>query len=47
MREMELEGRGIVSHLEWRIDESALSENQRVTLFRVCRRRAEQHCETC
>ncbi|HDY2011136.1 TPA: two-component system sensor histidine kinase UhpB, partial [Escherichia coli] len=36
MREMELEGRGIVSHLEWRIDESALSENQRVTLFRVC-----------
>lgn len=26
MREMELEGRGIVSHLEWRIDESALSE---------------------
>ncbi|EIA5335263.1 signal transduction histidine-protein kinase/phosphatase UhpB [Escherichia coli] len=27
---------GIVSHLEWRIDESALSENQRVTLFRVC-----------
>lgn len=38
MREMELEGRGIVSHLEWRIDESALSENQRVTLFRVCRK---------
>ncbi|MEI6945473.1 two-component system sensor histidine kinase UhpB, partial [Escherichia coli] len=36
MREMELEGRGIVSHLEWRIDDSALSENQRVTLFRVC-----------
>ncbi|EOP8025565.1 signal transduction histidine-protein kinase/phosphatase UhpB [Escherichia coli] len=36
MREMELEGRGIVSHLEWRIEESALSENQRVTLFRVC-----------
>ncbi|XNM72037.1 histidine kinase [Escherichia coli] len=25
MREMGLEGRGIVSHLEWRIDESALS----------------------
>ncbi len=47
MREMELEGRGIVSHLEWRIDESALSENQRVTLFRVCEGRAEQHCETC
>lgn len=41
MREMELEGRGIVSHLEWRIEESALSENQRVTLFRVCRGRAE------
>ena len=36
MREMELEDRGIVSHLDWRIDEAALSENQRVTLFRVC-----------
>ena len=36
MREMELESRGIVSHLDWRIDESALSESQRVTLFRVC-----------
>ncbi|MGE0972677.1 signal transduction histidine-protein kinase/phosphatase UhpB [Klebsiella sp. WOUb02] len=36
MREMEIEDRGIVSHLDWRIDESALSENQRVTLFRVC-----------
>ena len=36
MREMELEDRGMVSHLEWRIDESLLSENQRVTLFRVC-----------
>ncbi|EJD6657713.1 TPA: signal transduction histidine-protein kinase/phosphatase UhpB [Enterobacter cloacae] len=36
MREMELESRGIVSHLDWRIDESLLSEGQRVTLFRVC-----------
>lgn len=36
MREMELESRGIVSHLDWRIDESLLSESQRVTLFRVC-----------
>lgn len=36
MREMELESRGIVSHLDWRIDESVLSESQRVTLFRVC-----------
>ena len=35
MREMELESRGIVSHLDWRIDESVLSESQRVTLFRV------------
>ncbi len=45
MREMELEGRGIVSHLEWRIDESALSENQRVTLFRVCE--GLNNIETC
>ncbi len=37
MREMELEDRGIVSHLDWRINEAGLSENQRVTLFRVCR----------
>ncbi|MBC2632305.1 two-component system sensor histidine kinase UhpB, partial [Salmonella enterica subsp. enterica serovar Enteritidis] len=36
MREMELEDCGIVSHLEWRIDEALLSEAQRVTLFRVC-----------
>ncbi|KAB2423515.1 two-component system sensor histidine kinase UhpB, partial [Enterobacter hormaechei] len=36
MREMELESRGIVSHLDWRINEPALSEGQRVTLFRVC-----------
>ncbi|MFK3934382.1 signal transduction histidine-protein kinase/phosphatase UhpB [Pantoea agglomerans] len=36
MREMELEDCGIVSHLEWRIDETLLSEAQRVTLFRVC-----------
>lgn len=36
MREMELEDRGMVSHLDWQIDESALSENQRVTLFRIC-----------
>lgn len=36
MREMELESRGIVSHLDWHIDETALSEGQRVTLFRVC-----------
>ena len=36
MREMELEGRGIVSHIDWNIEESPLSESQRVTLFRVC-----------
>lgn len=36
LREMELESRGIVSHLEWKIDEPLLSEWQRVTLFRVC-----------
>lgn len=36
LREMELESHGIVSHLDWRIDETALSESQRVTLFRVC-----------
>lgn len=36
MREMELEDSGIVSHLEWLIDETLLSEAQRVTLFRVC-----------
>ncbi|MDU7903169.1 MAG: signal transduction histidine-protein kinase/phosphatase UhpB [Enterobacter hormaechei] len=36
MREMELESRGIVSHLDWRINEAILSEGQRVTLFRVC-----------
>ncbi len=41
MREMELEDRGIVSHLDWRINEAGLSENQRVTLFRVCRGGAE------
>lgn len=29
MREMELESRGIVSHLDWRIDERPLSEGQR------------------
>jgi two-component system sensor histidine kinase UhpB len=28
MREMELESRGIVSHLDWHIDERALSEGQ-------------------
>jgi two-component system, NarL family, sensor histidine kinase UhpB len=36
MREMELAGRGIISHLDWRIDELLLTEGQRVTLFRVC-----------
>ncbi|PWC15256.1 signal transduction histidine-protein kinase/phosphatase UhpB [Brenneria corticis] len=36
LREMELEARGIVSRLSWQIDESLLSESQRVTLFRVC-----------
>ncbi|WGK55805.1 signal transduction histidine-protein kinase/phosphatase UhpB [Pantoea sp. SS70] len=36
MREMELEGHGIISHLDWHIDEARLSEAQRVTLFRVC-----------
>ncbi|MBZ6064944.1 signal transduction histidine-protein kinase/phosphatase UhpB [Aeromonas schubertii] len=36
LREMELEAQGIVTHLEWRIDEEQLSEGQRVTLFRVC-----------
>ncbi len=42
MRErMELEDRGIVSHLDWRINEAGLSENQRVTLFRVCQEGAE------
>ncbi|MEC5343276.1 signal transduction histidine-protein kinase/phosphatase UhpB [Brenneria populi] len=35
-REMELEAHGIVSRLSWRIDETQLSESQRVTLFRVC-----------
>ncbi|WP_336708970.1 MULTISPECIES: signal transduction histidine-protein kinase/phosphatase UhpB [unclassified Cedecea] len=36
MREMELESRGIVGHINWQIDEPLLSEGQRVTLFRVC-----------
>lgn len=36
VREMELEGQGIVSHIDWQIDESILSEGQRVTLFRIC-----------
>jgi len=36
MREMELAGQGIVSHIDWQIDESLLSESQRVTLFRIC-----------
>lgn len=36
MREMELAGQGIVSHIDWQIDESVLSESQRVTLFRIC-----------
>ena len=27
MREMELEDHGIVSHLDWRINEAGLSEN--------------------
>lgn len=36
MREMELEDRGIVSHLHWNIVETALSEGLRVTLFRIC-----------
>lgn len=36
MREMELTGNGMVSHLAWQIDEEILSENQRVTLFRIC-----------
>lgn len=36
VREMELAGRGIVSHVDWKIDESMLSESQRVTLFRIC-----------
>ncbi|QTF10497.1 signal transduction histidine-protein kinase/phosphatase UhpB [Brenneria izadpanahii] len=36
MREMELESRGVVSRLTWLIDETQLSESQRVTLFRVC-----------
>lgn len=35
MREMELEAQGIISHLDWQIDESTLSESLRVTLFRV------------
>ncbi|QKJ85081.1 Sensor histidine protein kinase UhpB [Paramixta manurensis] len=36
MREMELESGGIIGHLDWRIDESILSEGQRIMLFRVC-----------
>lgn len=36
VREMELSGQGIVSHIDWQIDESILSESQRVTLFRIC-----------
>ncbi|MGK3143218.1 signal transduction histidine-protein kinase/phosphatase UhpB [Pantoea sp. C2G6] len=36
MREMELEDYGIVTHLDWRINERLLSEVQRITLFRVC-----------
>ncbi|NMP29287.1 signal transduction histidine-protein kinase/phosphatase UhpB [Rahnella sp. SAP-1] len=36
MREMELESCGVVSHLQWQIDELKLTEGQRVTLFRVC-----------
>jgi len=36
LREMELETQGIVSHIDWQVDELALSEAQRVTLFRVC-----------
>ncbi len=36
MREMELEGHSIANHPKWRINESALIENQRMTLFRVC-----------
>lgn len=36
VREMELSGQGVVSHIDWRIDETLLSESQRVTLFRVC-----------
>ena len=36
LREMELAGQGIVSHIDWQIDESVLSESQRVTLFRIC-----------
>lgn len=36
VREMELAGQGIVSHINWQIDESILSESQRVTLFRIC-----------
>lgn len=35
MREMELEDHGIITHLDWQIDESSLSESLRVTLFRV------------
>ncbi|MCO7262831.1 signal transduction histidine-protein kinase/phosphatase UhpB [Dickeya zeae] len=36
MREMELEEQGIISHLDWHIDEASLGEGLRVTLFRVC-----------
>lgn len=36
VREMELAGQGIISHIDWQIEESVLSESQRVTLFRIC-----------
>ncbi len=47
MREMELESRGIVSHLDWRINESALSEGQRVTPVPRLSGGAEQYRQTC
>ncbi|WP_412706369.1 Sensor histidine kinase DesK [Aeromonas rivipollensis] len=36
LRELELERRGIVTRLEWGLADEALSDAQRVTLFRVC-----------
>lgn len=36
LRELELERRGIVTRLEWQLTDDALSDAQRVTLFRVC-----------
>lgn len=36
LRELELDAQGIVSHLDWQIVDSELSDSQGVTLFRIC-----------